>query len=271
MSRSAGRSIVAAAAYRSGTRLLEERTGQTHDYTRKRVEHAEIMAPAGAPAWVFDRQALWNAVDAAEKRKDAQLAREIEVALPRELSPEARLALVREFTRREFVGQGMVADLAVHNPKARDGGQQPHAHILLTMRPLEGGHFGKKQRAWNDVGQLEAWRLKWAEAANQALERTASPERIDHRTLAAQGIDREPEPKLGITHRLARRAGETLDRLNQWIAVRHRNRVRDHLAAMQAIDPIEFAEMIGAQIGRQADRARQLARMPSPRGPELDR
>ena len=271
MSRSAGRSIVAAAAYRSGTRLLEERTGQTHDYTRKRVEHAEIMAPARAPAWVFDRQALWNAVDAAEKRKDAQLAREIEVALPRELSPEARLALVREFTRREFVGQGMVADLAVHNPKARDGGQQPHAHILLTMRPLEGGHFGKKQRAWNDVGQLEAWRRKWAEAANQALERAASPERIDHRTLAAQGIHREPEPKLGITHRLVRRAGETLDRLNQWIAVRHRNRVRDHLAAMQAIDPIEFAEMIGAHIGRQTERARQLARMPSPRGPELDR
>ena len=200
MSRSAGRSIVAAAAYRSGTRLLEERTGQTHDYTHKRVEHSEIMAPARAPAWVFDRQALWNAVDAAEKRKDAQLAREIEVALPRELSPEARLALVQEFTQREFVSRGMIADLAVHNPKARDGGQQPHAHILLTLRPLEGKGFGKKQRAWNDVGHLvgatgaaSGWRRSVSSAVRR---RRSSPSKSRRRRRSSRSFSRRAFSRL---------------------------------------------------------------------------
>lgn len=270
MSRSTGRSVVAAAAYRSGTRLLDERTGETHDYTRKRVEHAEILAPAGAPAWVYDRERLWNAVEQAEKRKDAQLAREVEVALPRELGPEARLALARDFVRAEFVSRGMITDLAIHDTKARDGERQPHAHILLTLRSLEDGGFGKKAREWNDVKFLETWREKWAQTVNQALERAGDAARVDHRTLAAQGIDREPEPKLGITHRLVKHAGEVLDRMNQWLAVRHRNRVRDHLAALAEIDPMEIAEMIGARLAmsHERERAPSLAPTPPERGYE---
>ena len=104
MSRSTGRSIVAAAAYRSGSRLVDDRTGTVHDYTRKSVDHTEILAPAGSPDWVYDRQQLWNRVEAVEKRKDAQLAREVEVALPRELTPEARIDLLRQFGRSSSAG-----------------------------------------------------------------------------------------------------------------------------------------------------------------------
>ena len=109
--RSDGRNAVAAAAYRSGTSMYEEATGQTHDYAKKMgVEHSEIMAPDRAPEWVFDRQRLWNEVEASEHRKDAQVAREVEVGLPIELSKNEQVELLRDFVKREFVSRGMVAD-----------------------------------------------------------------------------------------------------------------------------------------------------------------
>ncbi len=113
------------------------------------VVHSEIMAPENAPDWMCDRDQLWNAVEAVEKRRDAQLAREIEVALPRELDRGERLELLRGFVQREFVDRGMIADVAVHEGKARDGQGQPHAHVMLTMRELTGEGFGKKDRSWN--------------------------------------------------------------------------------------------------------------------------
>jgi ATP-dependent exoDNAse (exonuclease V) alpha subunit len=243
MSRSTGRSIVAAAAYRSGTCLVEEKTGKVHDYSRKAVEHTEILAPAGSPDWIYDRQTLWNRVEAIEKRKDAQLAREVEIALPRELTPEARLDLLRQFVREEFISRGMVADIGVHCPKARDGGEAPHAHVLLTLRPIEGEGFGQKAREWNDRQLLESWRGRWADAANHALERAAKEERIDHRSYAARGINREPEPKLGMTHQLMQKAGLALDRLNQWQATRFRNRAKEHLASMPKPGTANFYDL----------------------------
>ena len=159
--RSGGHSATHAAAYRSGEKLLDERTGRTFDYGRKQgIVHTEIIAPANAADWAYTRSALWNRVELAEKRKDAQVAREIEISLPRELSHEQRIELVRAFVKEQFVQRGMVADIALHCPKATDGKDQPHAHIMLTLRPLkpDGSGFGNKERAWNEHALLEHWR-----------------------------------------------------------------------------------------------------------------
>jgi len=192
ISRAKGRSATAAAAYRAGERIEDRRTGDVHDYSRKgAVEQTQIFAPDGTPDWMLDRAALWNAVEAVERRKDAQLAREIQLALPRELSSEQRYSLVREFVQSAFVAQGMIADVAIHNPPAQDGGEQPHAHVMLTMRALTGESFGAKERAWNSDELLASWRAGWAQCANQHLEQAGSFERIDHRSLVAQQADIE--------------------------------------------------------------------------------
>lgn len=187
ISRSKGRSSVAAAAYRSGSELEDQRTGVTHDYTRKGdVQHSEILAPDNAPEWMHDREALWNGVESAERRKDAQVAREVQLALPRELSTEQQIELVREFARDEFVARGMVADVSVHSHVASDGGEQPHAHIMLSMREVEGEGFGAKVRDWNSADLLEHWREQWAEHANEHLLAAGIDARVDHRSLAVQ-------------------------------------------------------------------------------------
>lgn len=260
LSRSAGRSAVAAAAYRSGGRLQDERTGRTYDFTRKRgVEHAEIVAPKRTPAWMLDRTSLWNGVEKSEKRRDAQLAREIEVALPRELAAERRVSVVREFVQDEFVSQGMIADIAVHVGRSRDGAEQPHAHILLTTRSLTAEGFGPKNRDWNATDRLELWRSHWAEHINRELERAGRDERIDHRSLEAQRagaerqaalaraagdrraadahqaradtFDREPEPKLGPIASQMEELGTSSRRGDERRDVKARNAERQRLLA----------------------------------------
>jgi Ti-type conjugative transfer relaxase TraA len=193
--RAKGQSSVAAAAYRSGSLLHEETTGITHDYSRKRgVAHAEILAPEGAADWVFDRQVLWNAVEAAEKRKDAQVAREIEIGLPVELSKPEQIALARDFARREFVTKGMVADFGIH----LDNPHNPHAHILLTTRRLTADGFGPKERSWNDKRELLHWRSGWAEVTNEHLAEAGLGVRIDHRSYADQRLELIPGRKIGL-------------------------------------------------------------------------
>ena len=194
ISRSDGRSATAAAAYRAGENITDTRTGLTFDYTKKGgVDHTEIIAPDNAPVWASDRAALWNEVEKAEKRKDAQVCREVEIALPCELSNDQQLDLVRRFVHVQFVSRGMIADVAIH--RAKD--ENPHAHILLTMRSIDANGFGQKVRAWNDKELLENWRAAWEAHANLALEKSGQSARIDHRTLAAQGIDREPQIHIG--------------------------------------------------------------------------
>jgi Ti-type conjugative transfer relaxase TraA len=196
VSRAEGRSAVGAAAYRSGSRLTDERTGYVFDYTDKPgVEHAEIIAPEGAAAWVYDRTTLWNTVEQAERRKDAQVARELEIALPVELSKDQQVELMRDFVRRTFVAKGMVADFAIH----RDNPENPHAHLMLTTRSLTETGFGLKRRDWNAKAQLVAWRGEWAQSANEHLARAGLDIRIDHRTLEAQGIDLVPGRKIGLS------------------------------------------------------------------------
>ncbi|MDQ1902835.1 MobQ family relaxase [Paracoccus sp. WLY502] len=187
ISRSAGRSATAAAAYRSAERIHDQRTGLSFDYrARSGVEHVEILAPERSPEWVQDRAALWNAVERTETRKNSQVAREIRVALPAELDRDQRIELVRHFCQRSFVDRGMVADIALHAPGREGDERNHHAHILLTTREIGPEGFSTKNRNWNAKELLEDWREAWARDSNHALERCGHEARIDHRTLEAQ-------------------------------------------------------------------------------------
>ena len=194
LSRSSGRSGVAAAAYRSRGEIHDVRQGMTFDYSKKQdLAHAEILAPENAPAWMLDRAQLWNGVEAFEKRRDAQIMREVEVALPVELSKQNQIDLLHEFCRHNFVSQGMVADICMH----QDPGN-PHAHIMLTMREIQGEGFGKKVRSWNKKENLLKWREEWANVQNVYLAREGFDKQVDHRSYADQGLAIEPQVKKGV-------------------------------------------------------------------------
>ena len=224
VSRGKGKSAVAAAAYRSGEKLTNEWDGLTHDYTKKGgVVHSEILLPAHAPPAFSDRSTLWNSVELSEKSNNAQLAREVEIALPVELSREEQTRLVREYCSSQFVSKGMIADFNLHDT----GGGNPHAHILLTMRPLDerGAWLPKSKKEyvldengekirlpsgryktrkvdlvdWNNRENAEVWRRAWADLANDFLAQNNRPDRIDHRSYERQGIDQLPTVHVGVS------------------------------------------------------------------------
>lgn len=202
-----GRSVVAAAAYRAGLKLKDELKDKILDYARrtKGVLDSTILAPAGAPDWAFDPSKLWNTVEAGERRKDAQLAREFILAVPRELPAEAQFATAVGWAREQLVGTGMVAEVSLHHPK---NGKNPHVHILCPLRKLDGEKFdAKKAREWNDKGLLVKQRESWAAAVNAALEKAGRSERVDHRSLQDRGIDKIPEPKIGVAATAMKRKG----------------------------------------------------------------
>lgn len=187
--RSSGRSSTAAAAYRAGMRIVDDQTGETHDFARKLgVRESFVLVPDNAPGWMLDRAALWNRVETVERRKDAQLAREVEVALPHELPHEQRRSLLAAFVAEEFVRHGMVADVALHAPGREGDRRNEHAHIMLTLRRIDGVGFGQKAREWNDPALVEHWRESWARRVNAALEEAAISERVDHRSYARQAL-----------------------------------------------------------------------------------
>jgi hypothetical protein len=230
--RSQGRSAVAAAAYRSGQRLTNEWDGITHDYTKKGgVVHSEILLPAHAPPEFSDRSTLWNSVEKIEKSRNAQLTREIEIALPVEIDRSSQIRLVRKYVDDIFVSAGMCADFSIHDK----GDGNPHAHIMLTLRPLnEHGEWGAKCRKeydldgrgqriplpsgdfkshrvnttdWNDPGKAEKWRAQWARYANAMLEVRNLPQRIDHRSYIRQGIQQIPTVHMGVAATQMERRG----------------------------------------------------------------
>lgn len=193
LSRSTGRSGVASAAFRARTRIHDERQGLTFNYSSKAdLDYSEIMLPDGAPSWMMDRYKLWNAVEAGEKRKDAQIYREVEAALPLELDRKQRIALVREFVKDKFVSEGMVADINIHQDKGN-----PHAHIMLTMRYVTAGGFGMKNRSWNQRALIFKWRKGWADIQNRHLRKAGYDITVDHRSYKDRGIDLEPQIKMG--------------------------------------------------------------------------
>lgn len=207
--RSSGRSSVAAAAYRAGEKLRNDRDRVIHDYTKKPgVVYTEILLPENAPREYSNRSQLWNAVEKSLRRKDAQLAREFEVALPVELDRREQVALIREYVQANFVDRGMCADLAIHDNK--DG--NPHAHIMVTKNEVSLSGFGQRNKDWDDKLRLLAWRKNWADICNEWFQAKGLDERIDHRTLEAQGVDREPTIHVGPTAQAMERSGRISER-----------------------------------------------------------
>jgi Ti-type conjugative transfer relaxase TraA len=224
ISRGSGSSALAAAAYRSASRLYDNRLDRHHDFSNKSgVVHSKVMLPDGAPDAWSDREQLWNDVEAAEKRMDAQLAREIEFAIPRELSKEDGIELARDFVRDEFVNRGMVADLNVHWDIGADGLAKPHAHVMLTTRTVTEDGFGQKNRDWNRTDLLEKWRERWAEHANQRLAELDIDARIDHRSFEAQGIELEPQNKIGSAAARMEAEGIETERLEEHYEIARAN------------------------------------------------
>jgi ATP-dependent exoDNAse (exonuclease V) alpha subunit len=221
ISRSAGRSATAAAAYRAGEKILDERTGEIHDYTRRGgVESADIVLPDGATEWATDRAKLWNTAELAEKRKDACVAREFEVALPSELSTADRRNLVLDFAKDMANREGCAVDVAIHAPGKEGDNRNHHAHILRTTRKVESDGLGAKldteQAGRKRKDDLEQVRERWADLSNKALERAGHSVRIDHRSLKEQGIDREPTVHLGpAASGYERRTGEPSNKRSQ--------------------------------------------------------
>jgi ATP-dependent exoDNAse (exonuclease V) alpha subunit len=224
VSRGVGRSSTAASAYRAAVRVADERTGETFDYTRKRgVEHAEIVLPSAAAAdadWARDRQQLWNAAERAEQRKDARVAREYEVALPYELNAAQRLELVRAFAQELADRHGCAVDLTVHAPHRAGDTRNHHAHLLTTTRAVATAGLTTKtdielkdaDRAKKGLGpariEVTAIRERWADLVNEHLAEHGHAARIDHRSLDAQGIDREPTSHKGPAVTAIERRGE---------------------------------------------------------------
>jgi Ti-type conjugative transfer relaxase TraA len=230
ISRANGSSAVASAAYRSASELHDERLGRSHNFTDKTgVVHSEVMAPAGSPDRWQDREALWNEVEAGEVRKDAQLAREIEFSIPREMNQAQGVELARDFIQQEFVERGMVADLNVHWDVGPDGLAKPHAHVMLSMREVEPegprapGAFGKKVREWNSTELLSDWRERWAGHVNERLAELGIDAQVDHRTLEAQGVALEPQHKIGPAGMRREERGEDAERALDHREIARRN------------------------------------------------
>ena len=238
--RKSGSSAVASAAYRSASRLRDDRLERSHDFSSKRgVVHSEVMLPEDAPEQWSDRERLWNDVEAFEVRKDAQLAREVEFALPREMTQAQGIELARDFVQAEFVDRGMIADLNVHWDMAEDGTPKPHAHVMLTMRSVDENGFGPKVRDWNRTEMVERWRERWAELANERLAELDIDARIDHRSLEAQGIALEPQSQIGApAQRIEGEGIETADRAEMHREIARNNGARIIADPSVALDAI---------------------------------
>lgn len=215
VSRSDGRTATAAAAYRSGALITDGRTGEVHDYRRKRgIVHAEVVRPAGpAFAWAADRAALWNAAEAAERRKDACVAREYEVALPAELSDEQRRRLVLQFAQGMADQEGCAVDVAIHRPGREGDSRNHHAHILRTTRKVaDDGTLSAKldteKAGRNRRADLEALRASWADLCNEHLQEAGIDAQVDHRSLKDQGVERVPTSHLGPAVTALERRGQ---------------------------------------------------------------
>ena len=247
ISRSAGRSATAAAAYRAGVEITDERTGEIHDYTRKGgVESAALILPDNAPEWARDRAQLWNAAEQAEKRKNSTVAREFEIALPAELSPAEREKLAHDFARELVNRHGMAADVAIHAPGKEGDNRNHHAHILLTTRRLGPDGLGEKTRELDDqkTGKelVKQWRERFATLQNERLREAGHAVQVDHRSHAERGLEAEPTRHLGPTaSAIERRTGERSRKGQQ-----HDQDALERLARAKALGELERQEKASA-------------------------
>lgn len=234
--RSAGRSAVECAAYRAGEKLYSEYYGQFSDYTRKGgVIHSEVLLPPHAPREYADRQTLWNAVEDAERNRNAQLAYSFDIALQNEFTLDENIALARKFLLDNFVTRGMIADFTVHHPDKDGGIANPHFHVMCPIRPLNpDGTWGAKQRRvyredgkfdavpttdWGRPETLEAWREAWTTLCNAKFEEKGLPCRIDHRSYERQGVEQIPTVHEGVAVRQMEAKGIVTGKgeRNRWI------------------------------------------------------
>lgn len=219
--------MFAVLAYRSAQKLFDRSSGTWKIYTdrKERVVYNHVYAPAGAPEWAFDRQSLWAAVEAKEKRKDACLAREFEVALPAELDEDQRLLLLEDFITKVFLQCKLVADLCVHAPDIARGDdpRAHHAHIVCCERRIGPDGFGNKFRDMHSKDYLHDMRRRWMVLVNQHLARHGHAVRVDHRSLKAQGITREPDQHLGYKAAAIERRGLKSERGEKRRAIARRN------------------------------------------------
>ena len=235
ISRGKGKSAVASAAYISGEKIKNEWDGVTHDYTKKQgVISKEIYLPDHAPEEYKDRKTLWNSVELFEKNSNAQLARNFIISLPKELSIEENKKMIEEYVQNNFVKEGMIVDLAIHD-ESREGNQNIHAHIMTIVRPInEDGTWGQKSKkeyildekgekvlnkngkpktrkveltTWNDKGNVEKWRENFSNLCNKYLERAGAEKRVDHRSFKRQGIKQIPTIHLGASASAMERKG----------------------------------------------------------------
>lgn len=238
ITRSKGQSAVASASYRSGDKLFDERSGETKFYKREVQPETMILAPSYAPEWAKDRNRLWNEVEKIERNKNSQLAREINVALPNELSSENQKELIQNYVQEQFVDRGMVADIAIH----RDDKNNQHAHVMLTVRQFdENGEWGNKKRKdyefdkdgnkvldkkgkpkyqtvsltdWDKKENIEQWREQWAKHTNKSLEKEGIQERVTHLSHEARGLEQLPAVHLGHVAHSMEKEGKESDRGN---------------------------------------------------------
>lgn len=270
VSRGKGQSVVAKAAYNSRDSIRDERTGEMKNYSRRAgLMFSGMFVPKDAPEWAKDRAALWNAVerkeDDSKRRASAQLAREITVALPHELTDKQRQQLVTDFVREQFMRRGMVADVSIHAPAAKGDQRNYHAHILLTMREIGPDGFGDKARDWNSREQMTKWRDAWERIQNRYLERYGHTSRVDQRSLAAQGIEREPTTHLGPqAHAMEKEKGVETDRgkihRESFDAARETARLKRELAQVNAQLREADRQPTAAKTSRQASTFREAER-----------
>lgn len=275
ISRGAGRRATAAAAYRAGERIRDERSGDLHNFARRRdVLHSEIFVPeqfAAAPlAWARNRGRLWNTAEHAEKRHNARVAREFQVTLPPELSAIERVALARVFAREISERYRVAVDLAVHAPRPEGDPRNFHAHLLATTREVTPAGLGAKTGL--DMGVRERRmrelpdhrqefvnvRERWATLTNEALRAANIDARVDHRSLAAQGIDREPLPSIPLMHLKMEQQGARSE-YAEHLRAHYRERVAERAARTDARVRPEAAQAASPQdleaIRRQAREA----------------
>lgn len=253
ISRKQGYTTTAAAAYRARTVILDERTGQTHDYSRMKNEalFTGIFAPKDAPAWARDRQQLWNTVEQSEKRKDARLARDLKIALPHELTVEQNRWLVQDFVQ-PLTRKGYVADVAIHAPSAEGDERNVHVHILLTDRVITPDGFAPtKDRSIQSKEHLQELRQSWEKLANHHLQRHGHAARIDHRSLTDQGmVHRAPTVKMGKAATQMERRGVMSERGEQNNAIKTHNRRAEEL--LRELAELQQQEGIAAQFKENA-------------------
>ena len=208
ISRNKGRSAVGASAYRAGEKIKNEYDGITHNYSKRNdVIHKQILLPNNAPSEYKKREILWNEVEKAEKRINSRTAREIEVALPIELSKEQQIKLVEKYVTNNFINNGMCADICIHSKD-----NNPHAHIMLTTREVNENGFTIKNRDWDQKENIEIWRKNWADEINIFLSQNNIDEKVDHRSFEKQEVEKLPTKHLGSYQNKLKKQGILTDK-----------------------------------------------------------